>query len=1281
MSFFELEPKDISELNDGDLRELVARLCEADLIRQGISPFCVQWGGAQEAADGGLDVRVSNAAPLSSSGFVRCEHTGFQVKKHSVSKAACSNEMLDKGSLKPVIADLLAQKGAYIIVSGKDDCSDRMLSERIIGMKSAVSALPNNENILLDFYGRDRLSTWLREFPSVSLWVRSRLGKPLSGWRPFERWTFTSESEDDFLTDEHPCVLDLNANPKSPLSISAGIQLVREKLHKSGAVVRITGLSGVGKTRFAQALFETKVGENPLPYSNVIYADLGDDLTPTASELITYLIANDFSSYVVLDNCPPDVHRKLQKQVASKQAKLSLLTIEYDISDDRPEETEVIHIEPSSEKLVSKLVQIRFPALGQTNANKIAEFSGGNARLAIALANRVDADETLTNFSDEDLFQRLFYQRKGKSDNLLESAEILSLVYSFNVLQAEFNDELSVLARIGGVERNPLHRHQAELLRRQLAQKRGNWRAVLPHALANRLARRALQNIPVDQINAELFKQENLRLFKSCAHRLGYLHDFEPAQQLAISWLKEGAPFHNIAECSGDLVEALEYIAPIFPTVVLSAIESASLTPDFCSRDNVNFSVFVNLLVKLAYEDKNFDQAAGLILRFADTEKVCENNNSIVSKLSGLFSLYLSGTQASPTRRQAFVSRMLSSDSCRQFEIAKTLLQSAFKTSGWMSWGGFDFGARSRDYGWVPKTNGDILDWYNGFIDIISPLFNSNNDYQRNLAKKVIAEHFVQLWNSVGCFDALENIVREHAVGGKWPEIWRALKKIIYQKGKTYSSELLARIKALEQLAAPADPYIELEVYVLSNTQEHSSTESGSYTEKYEKIDQKLVMYGELAIAEPIYLQKLAPKLWIKPINSLWAFGKGLATGSLDQGSTFKKLVSLMQQQKLERIEPILFNGFIAGVYTNNPQLAREIQESVFYVPELKPLLVDILCAIPLDFWSVRKLIELAQSSELEAWRFQQISYGRIHEAIKDDDLANLLSAINELKNGVFVTIEILNMRFFIDTESNYLPNANLRASGRDAIIKLLSMNKDEIDRRLPHGVDHVINFYLSAPLPEKEINPIVSLICDRLETHQLDRYRLEAIINHLIKEFPEHFLARAFSSQNNDQYLSYRIFNQGLHSDVYPLNLVSIERLIKWCNFNQNKIQYLAKTLSAYSYLKTENTKSSYIFSINDEYSSTIELSSHILSLLEVADDKAAIVETIFNGTFPGSWSGSLAEILEVRSKAFSKLLDHDSSEVREAARIKLALLENSISRNRQQEAERDMREEQRFE
>ena len=58
MSLFELDKSEIAALTDIELRELVARLCEAELARTGVPLGAVRWSGSQTAPDGGLDVEV-----------------------------------------------------------------------------------------------------------------------------------------------------------------------------------------------------------------------------------------------------------------------------------------------------------------------------------------------------------------------------------------------------------------------------------------------------------------------------------------------------------------------------------------------------------------------------------------------------------------------------------------------------------------------------------------------------------------------------------------------------------------------------------------------------------------------------------------------------------------------------------------------------------------------------------------------------------------------------------------------------------------------------------------------------------------------------------------------------------------------------------------------------------------------------------------------------------------------------------------------------------------------
>lgn len=1274
MSFFELESTDISALTDGELRELVARLCEAELTQQGIPPSCVTWGGAQEAADGGLDVYVRNAVGVSNLNFVPRENIGFQVKKHSMSAAACKKEMEENGKPKAILRKLAASKGGYIIVSGKDSCSEKMLSSRLNGMKNAITGIRGRKNLLLDFYGQDRLSTWLRQHPSVALWVRSRLGKPLTGWRPFGRWAATPPNlDDEFLIDDHPSVIDMNSTSKHPFPVIEGIQLVRDRMRKFGSTVRITGLSGVGKTRFAQALFESNVGHDALPASDVIYADLGNDLAPTATQLVSYLVANDFTTYLVLDNCPPDVHRVLQKQVSESGPKLHLLTIEYDISDDKPEETDVIHLEPTSEKTVSLLVQRRFPYLGRINADQIAEFASGNPRVALALASRVDADETLSNFSDEDLFRRLFSQRKGASTDLLLSAEVLALMYSFNVSRSEFHDELSVLSAISALPRPLLHRHQAELLRRHLAQQRGNWRAILPHALANRLAKRALENILPDEINAELFKPENLRLFQSCAHRLGYLHDVESARTLALTWIQPGAPLNEIESCGDGCLVVLEYVAPVFPDVVLQAIERASTVDGFASRQNTHFNRFVRLLCQIAYEDETFDRATELLLKFAETEREGENYNSIVQQLGHLFSLHLSGTEATPKRRQAFVRKLVNSDSSRHQEIAKQLLHHAFEAYQWTSIGTFHFGARKRGHGWSPETVGDAVSWYVGFIELLIPKLKSTKQRDINWVKELLASRFRGLWSFAGCFDVLEKIIRDHGKDGRWPEIWMSIKSTIQLDGSRHSPELLSRLESLQKLTEPTDLYSQIEAFALFDTWEHTDWSGGNHSEKASEICEKVFKLGSLVASQTEWMEQFGRKLWGTDAQPIFWLGKGLAVGSEDKFSMFDSLAESFQKHLSERANVRLLEGYIFGVNEQDSNLARQILERALKICCLRPYSVRLLTTIPITPWVFEVLIELAREAELEAWRFEEVGYGRIHEPMSDKELAELLTEINALERGYISTLRILSMRLFERQFRQYTPNGALLAVGRTAIRRLASAHRDEIRRAQLRNTDGFLDEIFSGVISEREIKEIIELLCEGVESYRLYSFELTEVFGALIKKYPQIFLDVIYSRGERGASLADSLFREYAGGKDISLNDIPIGQILIWCGDDQDRINLVAKSVHAYSVNSASH--------VSQADSQRVVLSEHIKCILDAAKDKPAVIECIVSNVWPKSWSGSRAEIADVRSKAFAKLLDYPDVEVQEIVKTKLSALDQSIRKEREREIAEHNEREQRFE
>ena len=584
---FEITADDIAQLNDEDLRALVGRLCESEMRRRGISPSCVTWGGNQNAGDGGVDVRAALPPHVESEGFIPRPNTGFQVKAEDTPPSRILSEMRPHGMLRSAIRELADQSGSYIIVSSKGSISDVALRNRREAMAQGISDLPNANSLHLDFYDRKRLETWLRDHTGTVLWVRERIGKSLQAWSAYGPWSNEPGGPgSEYLLDNELRIKTHRQTAKPSLSAIEGIQNIRDVLRNPRGIVRLVGLSGVGKTRLLQALFDDRLGEHSLDPSLVIYTDLVNIPNPQPAALVSELIDTDKRAILAVDNCPPDLHQHLSEACRSDRSPLSLITVEYDIQEDQPEGTEVFVLEAASANLTQELIGHRFPELSQLDARRIADFSGGNARIAIALAARIDKDESIAKLSDQVLFGRLFHQRHQPDEALLSAAQALSLVYSFegeNVSNNE-GDELSPLGALIGMTAQEMFKHSAELERRGLVQRRGRMRAVLPHAIANRLAAMGLQNIPPGGVESCFKHNARERLLKSFSKRLGYLSDSVQARSIVSGWLSPGGMLEKPEELN-DLGYAIFLnIAPVEPERALSALERSLFGPKEANR-------------------------------------------------------------------------------------------------------------------------------------------------------------------------------------------------------------------------------------------------------------------------------------------------------------------------------------------------------------------------------------------------------------------------------------------------------------------------------------------------------------------------------------------------------------------------------------------------------------------------------------------------------------------------------------------------------------------------
>jgi len=616
---FEVTGDDIQRLDDVQLRTLVARLAIAELNARALPVSGVTAGGDQNAADGGLDVRVEILGQSHSGDFIPRVPLGFQVKKPDMGPAAVKAEMKPKDILRPAIGELADASGAYVIVSSQGSLADLRLKDRRKAMAEALRGHRSADKLYVDFYDRDRLAAWVNEYPGVAAWVRARIGRPLGGWQPVGDWSGTRVGGDGkFISDDTAVLVDARSKDQVILPMLEGINSIRATLSQRGQCVRLIGMSGLGKTRLVQALFEDDVAQGALDPSLAIYTDYSETPEPTAKQLALRLVETGQRGILVVDNCNPQTHSDLAKICGSSSSKLSLITVEYDVRDDEPERTEVFRLQSSSKETLTKWLEATFDHVSQVDRERIAEFSGGNFRVAGVLADTIKRGDTLGDLRDRDLFQRIFQQRNDHSGGLLKAAEALALVYSFDGEDTSAPSELALLATVAGVDATQLYEFVAELKRRSLIQSRGRWRALLPHAIANRLAAQALERIPPAQLDAFCARLP-ARMRKSFSRRLGYLHDSQEAKHAVGRYLASNGPLGNLLAANDDAAQMLRNIAPVAPEAVLQRIESeiAGTNGPALVHPRTSHRLQLTLLLRsLAYAPELFDRATTIIANF-----------------------------------------------------------------------------------------------------------------------------------------------------------------------------------------------------------------------------------------------------------------------------------------------------------------------------------------------------------------------------------------------------------------------------------------------------------------------------------------------------------------------------------------------------------------------------------------------------------------------------------------------------------------------------------------
>lgn len=1248
--FFDIATEEIQRLDDEQARELVARLCKAEVLKNGYDTSLVTWGGDQRSPDGGVDVRVTFPVDTqhTSDWLKRKEKVAIQVKAVKSFAASDIKDEMHNSNHTPMLQSL-ADHGAYVIVSTKSSTADKALIANIKAMKDALSAL-SISNVETDFYDARRVADWVNEHPAVFVWVTKALGQPISGWKPYGAWAYhESDITAEYILDDKA---KLTTATGQTVPILDGINVLRQALRQSEAV-RLVGLSGVGKTRLVQALFDERIEtEEPcLEKEFVIYGDVSDALEPQPQLMLESILEKKSRSILIIDNCGSELHGKLVELLEKTgNDRVSLLTIEYDIREDIPDHTACYRLESSSNKVIERFISNRFSLLSQLDVQKIVEFSDGNARVAYALANTAQESGELAQLKNNELFNRLFHQKHDPNNrDLLITAKYASLVYSFNV----DDEELESLAELAELSARALRANLSELTRRGLLQSRGCWRAVLPHAIANNLAKLVLENLDTSEL-IRIFNHENKRFVRSFSRRLSYLHESQIAQTFVRSLLAPSGKFYRLEDLSDDEKVMVTNLASVAPDAMLVCLEAAVGRQNFCEQETSNED-WNGLLFKLAYDPDLFERAISLLIhpRFNDLDKV-----------KHLFTIALSGTEAEPQQRFELLRSWFSSSDESLQMLGYSCLSEALRFGGFSSAMSFDFGARKRTYGWEPKTNSDLFSWYQPLLTLMENLYRGNK-YKSEI-RSLFLNSFFDLWKIQALQGSLKSSFLLFAENNVWLEGFAKIQDILYFRKNELNDKDKGFLENLLTIVEPKTDFDQLASLLCS--ERPFKARDISYQEQIRQIKEIAMQWA----VKPQWLN-LLPCLLSAKANNVYHFGYGIAC----EYNEMEALLNTIKTTLLAEVSnpSLLFvHGLVSGWSDTHPEAVDAFLDAAmlddFWTQHLIALQLTITPFRVSSAYErlLRKAEAATDSHELMA--FKGLGNGCRLQDYSAEQLLELSKVLMFKPSGLSVVLDVWYMAVFCAKDKDTDYQAELKLSAQ-CLLEQLNWSAIEKYGNDGHHLLDVMDYAYQNVSANEQIKKTIQHFVEHMMVS--DWTVISALANYLfyfIERFPQAALDILYAQQTHENFKRViTTLTSGFVRQERSFNY-DVEVIVNWC---QGEYQKLILIASMFRLFKIKGD------TFVDEDSSLIEPVS--LALLRAASMHRDVLEKVFESFSPNHWSGSRANIMEKRMQLFDGVDLSSHPELHSFWLERRALIADWINEDRQQEQQRHKRESETFE
>ena len=742
------------------------------------------------------------------------------------------------------------------------------------------------------------------------------------------------------------------------------------QLSESGRVVRLTGPSGLGKTRLAFEVLNAGAKDTPDPAemirrsleSSAIYLDMQVSGNRVL-EWVTQLNQWGLQGVVIVDNCSRDDHNLLERAVMNLHSRLSLLTLDY--VPEHPIGTETMHLSLTPEimmDIVPKILRSNpelVERLTQAGIDRISRFAHGFPRIAVLTAEAGQA-LSLTELNQVGgIANKLLW---GHEFDDPQAKEYLRCVAAFTEVgrEGKFKGQLDfvLMELCGGISEYQFNKSVKRFRNNRVLQDVGDFVMVSPPPLAVALAADWLEDLTESDIHRLLPGMEGCGLVDAFARRLEQLDFSEKAQELSAKLMGHGGPFASAevlnSEAGSRVFRSLSDLNPPAALECLSRIYGR-YSPDEARALTGGRRDLVWTAEKLCWKAEHFSRAARILLIFAAGENESWTNNA-TGQFCQLFHLFLSGTQCPALDRLSVLADGLKSPHAEVRRVCVHALGHGLQSDRFTR-SSSSTDPRAAELDWRPNVHQECWEYWRSVFRLLADvILHSPDPGLVELAGDELGENLGGILTTPLASDLLDEFrALASRMGNCWPTARDAIKRTLRYDAaarRQFGEALRSWLECVD----PKDLRSMLLDKVVKSGWDQEEQPDGTY--------KNLAEEGAVEVARQVHE---AGTRWLAEIDvffvgeqhQTFVFGKTLADASDDPSALFHRCLEAFRQHQGSERNPQLLKGMILALAERG--MATPIIELVAADSTLRDeLLIPLTgCALPQisDFKRVTDLV------------------------------------------------------------------------------------------------------------------------------------------------------------------------------------------------------------------------------------------------------------------------------------------------------------------------------------